>query len=84
MAQGQFVRVVSQPQLLALAFGAMVGWSWVALSGTWIAGAGSIGAILAFLVGGSALVFVGLTYAELASAMPQADVTHIPTVLLQL
>ena len=43
MAQGQFVRVVNQPQLLALAFGAMVGWSWVALSGTWIAGAGLLG-----------------------------------------
>jgi magnesium-transporting ATPase (P-type) len=56
MAQGKFVRVVSQPQLLALAFGAMVGWSWVALSGTWIAGAGSLGAMFAFLVGGTALV----------------------------
>ena len=77
MAQGKFVRVVSQPQLLALAFGAMVGWSWVALSGTWIAGAGSIGAMLAFLVGGTALVFVGLTYAELASAMPQAGGEHV-------
>jgi len=77
MAQGQFVRVVSQPQLLALAFGAMVGWSWVALSGTWIAGAGSVGAMLAFLIGGTALVFVGLTYAELASAMPQAGGEHV-------
>ena len=77
MAQGHFVRVVSQPQLLALAFGAMVGWSWVALSGTWIAGAGSVGAMLAFLAGGTALVFVGLTYAELASAMPQAGGEHV-------
>jgi amino acid transporter len=77
MAKGKFERVVNQPQLLALAFGAMVGWSWVALSGTWIAGAGSAGAILAFLVGGAALVFVGLTYAELASAMPQAGGEHV-------
>jgi APA family basic amino acid/polyamine antiporter len=77
MAQGRFVRVVSQPQLLALAFGAMVGWSWVALSGNWIAGAGSVGAMLAFLVGGIALIFVGLTYAELASAMPQAGGEHV-------
>ena len=77
MAQGKFVRVVSQPQLLALAFGAMVGWSWVALSGTWIAGAGSLGAMFAFLAGGTALVFVGLTYAELASAMPQAGGEHV-------
>jgi APA family basic amino acid/polyamine antiporter len=77
MAQGHFVRVVNQPQLLALAFGAMVGWSWVALSGTWIEGAGSVGAILAFMIGGVALIFVGLTYAELASAMPQAGGEHV-------
>lgn len=77
MAKGQFVRVVNQPQLLALAFGAMVGWSWVALSGTWIEGAGGVGAMLAFLAGGISLVFVGLTYAELASAMPQAGGEHV-------
>jgi APA family basic amino acid/polyamine antiporter len=77
MAQGRFERVVNQRQLLALAFGAMVGWSWVALSGTWIEGAGSVGAMLAFLAGGIALVFVGLTYAELASAMPQAGGEHV-------
>jgi amino acid transporter len=77
MAKGKFVRVVNQRQLLALAFGAMVGWSWVALSGTWIEDAGSLGAMLAFLAGGTALIFVGLTYAELASAMPQAGGEHV-------
>ena len=77
MSQGQFIRVVTRPQVLALAFGAMVGWSWVAVSGVWIEDAGSAGAMLAFLIGGVAVFFVGLTYAELASAMPQAGGEHV-------
>jgi len=77
MPEGSFVRVVSRPQVVALAFGAMIGWGWVALSGNWIATAGSMGAMLAFLAGGGALILVGLTYAELASAMPQAGGEHV-------
>jgi amino acid transporter len=62
---------------MSLAFGAMIGWSWVALTGTWIEEAGSVGAMLAFLIGGVAVVFVGFTYAELASAMPKAGGEHV-------
>ena len=70
MTDGRFIRVIRRRETLALSFGAMIGWSWVALTGNWIDGAGSIGAILAFLFGGVVVIFVGLTYAELASAMP--------------
>ena len=49
MSGGQFVRVIRRKEVLALAFGAMIGWSWVALTGNWIEGAGSVGAMLAFL-----------------------------------
>lgn len=59
-----------------MAFGAMIGWSWVALAGTWLESAGSIGAILAFLIGGVVIAFIGMTYAELASAMPQVGGEH--------
>jgi amino acid transporter len=55
----------------------MIGWSWVALAGTWLESAGSIGAILAFLIGGVVIAFIGMTYAELASAMPQVGGEHI-------
>ena len=55
----------------------MVGWSWVALTGVWILSAGALGAMLAFLLGGGALIFVGLTYAELAAAMPQVGGEHV-------
>ncbi|MDH3439396.1 MAG: APC family permease [Gammaproteobacteria bacterium] len=77
MTDGRFLRVIRRKEVLALSFGAMIGWSWVALTGNWIAGAGSIGAIVAFLFGGMVVVFVGFTYAELASAMPQAGGEHV-------
>lgn len=60
-----------EKDIMALAFGAMIGWGWVVLTGPWIQKAGSMGAILAFIIGGIVVLFVGLTYAELTSAMPK-------------
>jgi len=77
MSEGKFVRVLKNREVLALAFGAMVGWGWVVLAGTWIQNAGAMGAILAFLVGGIVVVLIGLTYAELASAMPLTGGEHV-------
>jgi len=77
MSASAFIRVINRRQVLALAFGAMVGWSWVALTGVWIADAGAVGAMLAFLAGGGVLIFVGLTYAELAAAMPEVGGEHV-------
>ncbi|WP_304525636.1 APC family permease [Halomonas sp. I5-271120] len=72
-----FSRVLARKDVLALAFGAMIGWGWVVLTGNWIQSAGSLGAITAFIFGGFAIVLVGLTYAELASAMPQVGGEHV-------
>ena len=72
-----FLRVLGRGKVLALAFGAMIGWSWVVLSGTWISSAGTLGAILAFLLGGAIMLVIGLTYAELASALPFAGGEHV-------
>lgn len=47
------------------------------MAGAWIRGAGTIGAILAFLIGGIMVLFVGLTYAELTAAMPQCGGEHV-------
>jgi APA family basic amino acid/polyamine antiporter len=74
---GHLIRVLKRREVLALAFGAMIGWSWVALAGTWLQSAGSLGAITAFVVGGTVIAFIGLTYAELASAMPLVGGEHI-------
>ena len=77
MNEGErFIRVLGQRDVIALAFGAMIGFGWVPLVGTWLTEAGSLGAILAFLVGGVVVVFVGLTYSELVSAMPKAGGEH--------
>ena len=65
-------RILGRRDVLALAFGAMVGWSWVVLVGEMIVRAGSIGAILAFVTGAAMVYFVGLTYAELTSSLARA------------
>jgi amino acid transporter len=74
---GSFIRVLGRRDVLALAFGAMVGWSWVILTGEWIQTAGALGAIAAFLGGGVAIGLIGLTYGELAAAMPYAGGEHV-------
>src|SRR5699024_4331743 len=57
--------------VLFLAMGAMLGWGWVVLSGEWISKAGFLGSITAFMIGGLLVIFIGLTYAELAAAIPE-------------
>jgi len=58
--------------VLALAFGTMIGWGWIMLAGKWVTDSGVFGAILAFAVGAVLCIFVGLTYAELTPALPLA------------
>ena len=72
-----FKRVLTRMDTIALAFGAMIGWSWVLLTGSWITSAGTIGAMLGFLFGGGVILCVALTYAELAAAMPSAGGEHV-------
>ncbi|MDS9471454.1 APC family permease [Sporosarcina pasteurii] len=72
MEDQKLLKILGNKDVLALAFGAMIGWGWVVTAGLWISEAGSLGAIIAFLIGGLLVVFVGLTYAELASALPLA------------
>ena len=72
-----FERVLKARHVVSLAFGAMIGWSWVMLSGRWVAEAGSVGAMLAFAIGGVAIVLIGLLYSELVAAMPSAGGEHV-------
>ncbi len=72
-----FKRVLRQREVIALAFGAIMGWSWVLLTGVWIARAGSLGAVLAFLATGIAVALIALTYAELAAALPKTGGEHV-------
>ncbi|WP_328307738.1 APC family permease [Actinomycetospora sp. NBC_00405] len=71
-----FIRILGNVDALFLAFGAMIGFGWVVLTGGWISDAGSLGAVLAFVAGGVIMCFVGLVYAELVAAMPKAGGEH--------
>jgi len=72
-----FDKVLSAWDVLVIAFGAMIGWGWVVSTGDWIMGGGILGAMLGFVIGGIMIFFVGLTYAELTSAMPQCGGEHV-------
>lgn len=69
--KSKFDKVMGAWDILVIAFGAMIGWGWVINSGDWITTAGFAGSMIAMLIGGLMVFFVGLTYAELTSAMPQ-------------
>ncbi|WP_100499776.1 APC family permease [Geodermatophilus chilensis] len=71
-----FVRTLGRWDVLAVAFGAMIGFGWIVLTGGFLESAGTLGAALAFLIGGVVVALVGLTYAELVSAMPHAGGEH--------
>ncbi|MFC4003533.1 APC family permease [Prauserella oleivorans] len=73
---GGFVRVLGRLDVVALAFGAMIGFGWIVLTGGFLEDAGSLGSALAFVIGGVVVALVGLTYAELVSAMPAAGGEH--------
>jgi amino acid transporter len=79
MPETGFIRVLKRREVITLSFGAMIGWSWVLLTGEWLTTAGTLGTLLAFMIGGTAVVFIGLTYAELAAAMPKAGGEHVYT-----
>ncbi len=49
------------------------------MTGHWVQTAGTLGTLIAFAVGGLAIALIGLTYSELASAMPRAGGEHIYT-----
>lgn len=70
------LKVLGNWDVLALGFGAMIGFGWVVLTGDWIGSAGTLGAVLAMIAGGVIMAVVGLTYAELTAAMPKAGGEH--------
>ena len=65
-------KVLNTGDVLVTAFGAMIGWGWVVSSGDWIKTSGVLGTMIAFLIGGIMIYFVGLAYAELTTAMPES------------
>lgn len=75
----EFSKVIGRKEVLALSFGAMIGWSWVLLTGDWLLRAGTAGTAIAFIIGGVAVILISLTYAEMAAAMPRVGGEHVYT-----
>ncbi|ASR35931.1 amino acid permease [Prauserella marina] len=73
---GSLARVLGRMDVIAIAFGSMIGFGWIVLTGDFLDGAGAGGAALAFVIGGVVVGLVGLTYAELVSAMPAVGGEH--------
>lgn len=73
----KFNKVLNTGDVLVTAFGAMIGWGWVVSTGDWIQNAGVLGTVLGFIIGGLMIYFVGLTYAELTTAMPKCGGEHV-------
>lgn len=71
-----FKKVLRRRDVIVVAFGAMIGFGWVVRTGEFLDGAGTLGAVLAFVIGGAVIALVGLTYAELVAAMPAAGGEH--------
>jgi len=77
LSDQKFEKVLGKKDVIAIGFGAMIGWGWVILAGEWILRAGSLGSMLAFILGGIMIIFVGQVYAELTSAIPEAGGEHV-------
>jgi APA family basic amino acid/polyamine antiporter len=63
-------RAISGFGFFALAFGSMIGVGWITALGGWFEQAGPVGAIVAFIAGGTLMLIIGLCYAEVTPMLP--------------
>lgn len=70
MSSQSLKKEISLRQLFALSFGSIVGVGWITVMGAWLAGAGVLGAALAFFAGAVLVVLISFCYAELATRFP--------------
>ena len=66
----QLKKTISGLGFFSLALGAMIGVGWITSLGGWLEEAGPVGAVCAFIVGGSLILLIGLCYAELTPMLP--------------
>ena len=72
----QLKKALSTVDAYAMGFGAMIGFGWVVLTGSWLEGAGTMGAVIALVIGGLIMAVVGLVYGEMTAAMPKSGGEH--------
>ena len=69
-ARPELKRAISGFGFFALAFGSMIGVGWITALGGWFEQAGPVGAMLAFTLGGTLMLVIGLCYAEVTPMLP--------------
>lgn len=69
----KLARSLRTTEYFALAFGAMVGVGWLVVIDDWLIRGGPAGAMLAFLIGGIALIPVGYVYGKFVREIPDAS-----------
>jgi basic amino acid/polyamine antiporter, APA family len=70
--KGRLRRVMRGTEYFTLAFGSIVGIGWMVVLEDWFRRGGPAGAILGFLLGGTAIVPIVYVYGRLAERMPEA------------
>jgi len=63
-------KVLRPRHYFTIALGASIGVGWIPLYGTWLTTAGSLGVVIAFLIGVAAMIFIATAYMRLASLFP--------------
>lgn len=65
-------RALRGREYFTLAFGSMVGVGWMVVIDDWLTRGGAVGAMLGFLIGGTALLPIAYVYGRLTERMPDA------------
>lgn len=63
-------KTLKRKDIWAFAFGCVVGWGWIMMAGMWVENAGTLGAVLAFVIGAIMTAFIGCIYAEMTPMLP--------------
>lgn len=63
-------KTLKRKDIWAFAFGCVVGWGWIMMAGGWVASAGTLGGVLAFIFGAVMTAFIGCIYAEMTPMLP--------------
>ena len=74
-----FSKSLLSKDVIALACGAMIGWSWVLLTGEWILRAGIAGAALAFIVGSLVVMLIGLCLLYTSPSPRDVEESRMPS-----
>ncbi|MDO4621423.1 MAG: APC family permease [Eubacteriales bacterium] len=63
-------KTLQRKDIWGFAFGSVVGWGWIMMAGNWVRMAGTMGAVIAFVIGAVITAIIGCIYAEMTPMLP--------------